>query len=64
VDLATALRRTELLNATWRDVSFDEQTIEVRPKQNTDETCKWHVKDADRRTLPIIEEPTVMPAEH
>ncbi len=62
--IATGMRRAELLNATWRDVSFDEQTIEVCPKQNTAETWEWHVKDADRRTLPLTEELTMLLAEH
>lgn len=64
VALATGMRRAELLNATWRDVNFDEMTIEVNPKQESDETWLWYVKDTDRRFLPLTEQITVMLADH
>jgi integrase len=64
VALATAMRRAELLNCTWRDVDFDAETIEVCWKQNTKETWQWLVKDADHRTLPLTEEIVQMLAEH
>ena len=37
VALATAMRRAELLNCTWRDVDFDAETIEVCGKN----WCIW-----------------------
>jgi integrase len=64
VALATAMRRAELLNCTWRDVDFDAETIEVCSKQKTKETWQWLVKDADRRTLPLTEEIVQMLAAH
>ena len=64
VALATAMRRAELLNCTWADVDFDAQTIEVNPKENTRDTWKWLIKDADRRTLPLTEEIVQMLVDH
>jgi integrase len=64
VALATGMRRAELLNATWRDINFDEMTIEINPKQESDETWLWYVKDTDRRILPLTEQITVMLADH
>ena len=48
VALATGLRRSELLNATWADVDFAEQTLRVSPKADTAETWLWLIKDVDR----------------
>jgi integrase len=58
------MRRAELLNLTWRDVNFDDMTIEVNPKEDARETWLWYVKDTDRRTLPLTEEITLMLADH
>jgi len=49
VALSTALRRGELLNCTWRDIDFEEQTTKVSPKANTAETWEWLIKDTDCR---------------
>ena len=54
--LFTGMRRGELLNCTWRDIDFEHLIIEVCPKEDSAETWKWHIKDADRRTLPLTEE--------
>lgn len=62
--LTTAMRRGELLNCTWDDVDFEKQTIEVSPKQDTDTTWAWKIKDCERRTLPLTEEILDMLAEH
>jgi len=64
VTLCTALRRGELLNSTWSDIDFDDQTITVTPKDDLPETWQWLIKDTDRRTLPLTEELTQMLAEH
>jgi len=64
VALSTALRRGELLNCTWGDVDFDEQTIKVSPKANTAETWEWGIKDTDRRTLPLTDMLTQLLADH
>jgi len=52
VALCTGMRRGELLNTTWWNIDFDKQTIDVSPKKDADQTWEWHIKDADRRTLP------------
>ena len=64
VALATAMRRSELLNCTWRDIDFDAQTIEVNAKPNTKETWQWLIKDADHRILPLTEEIVQMLVDH
>ena len=56
--LFTALRRGELLNCTWGDIDFEEQTIKVCLKVDTAETWEWRIKDTDRRTLPLTDELT------
>ena len=64
VSLATAMRRGELLNATWSDIDFDAKVIKVTPKKETDETWEWHIKDTDRRILPLTNEIVHLLAEH
>ena len=54
--LTTGLRKSEILNMCWSDISFDEQTITVTPKQNTDYTWEWKIKDHDMRTVPLTED--------
>jgi len=54
--LCTAMRRGELLNATWMDVDFEAQTINVSPKKNTEHTWEWHIKDNERRTLALTDD--------
>jgi integrase len=51
--LTTGLRRGELLNLTWQDIDFDRKIVDVQAKKRTPYTWEWHVKDADRRTLPL-----------
>jgi len=55
INLSTAMRRGELLNCIWGDIDFEEQTIEITPKQDTPETWHWLIKDTDRRTLPLTD---------
>ena len=62
--LSTAMRRGELLNCVWGNIDFEEQTIEVSPKQDTPETWKWLIKDTDRRILPLTEELTMLLIDH
>ncbi len=62
--LSTAMRRGELLNTTWSDIDFEKQTVEVSPKKDTKHTWEWHIKDTDRRTLPLTEEVVALLAEH
>jgi len=53
IAMATAMRRGELLNCTWNDIDFEKWTIKVHPKDNTDKTWEWKIKDHGRRTLPL-----------
>jgi len=64
VALTTGMRRSELLNVVWMDVDFGAKTIDVSPKKNTAETWEWHIKDTDRRTLPLTEDVIVMLSSH
>ena len=54
--LSTAMRRGELLNTTWADIDFEKQTIDVSPKKDTPTTWPWHIKDNERRSLPLTED--------
>ncbi|MBN2316289.1 MAG: tyrosine-type recombinase/integrase [Sedimentisphaerales bacterium] len=51
--LGTGMRRGELLNTTWRDIDFARMTVDVSPKKNREDTYEWHIKDTERRTLPL-----------
>jgi len=51
--LCSGMRRGELLNTTWCDIDFERKTVEVVPKADTDSTWAWHIKDTDRRRLPL-----------
>jgi len=62
--LCTGMRRGELLNLTWKDIDFERKVAEVSPKQNTEHTWEWHIKDTDRRTLPLTDELVDLLAQH
>ena len=62
--LLTGMRRGEILNTTWTDIDFDAMTIEVSPKKSTETTWEWHIKDTDRRSLPLTEGLILMLADH
>lgn len=64
VGLCTGMRRGELLNTAWRDVDFEKQTIKVSPKGEAEKTWEWHIKDAERRTLPLTDEVVRLLVEH
>lgn len=40
------------------DVDFENETITIQPKQETDHTWRWVVKDKDRREVPLVPELT------
>ncbi len=50
------MRKSEMFNLVWSDIDFDEMIIEVNPKEDTDETWEWKIKDTDRRFLPLKED--------
>ena len=58
------MRRGELLNCTWGNIDFEEETIKVSPKADTSETWEWRVKDTDRRTLPLTGELVQLLVDH
>jgi integrase len=62
--LCTGMRRSELLNCTWADVDFGEMTVEVSPKDNTDYTWQWLIKDNERRVLPLTQDVVQMLVDH
>ncbi len=62
--LCTSMRRSELLNCTWSDIDFEDMTIEVSPKNSTDYTWEWLIKDTDRRELPLTRNVLQMLADH
>jgi len=62
--LGTGMRRGELLNTTWRDIDFARMTIDVSPKEDREDTWEWHVKDTERRTLPLTAELVRLLVEH
>lgn len=64
VALATAMRRSELLNCTWNDVDFKQKVINITPRENTEKTWRWDIKDADERTLPLTDEVTQLLVDH
>ena len=54
--LTTGMRKSEILNLVWSDIDFDNMTIEITPKENTEYTWAWEIKDTDSRTLPLTED--------
>ena len=62
--LCTGMRRGELLNTTWRDIDFASQRIRVSPKEDSEDTWQWRIKDTDRRSVPLTDEVIQLLAEH
>ena len=62
--LGTGMRRGELLNTTWRDIDFARMTVDVSPKKDREDTWEWHIKDTERRTLPLTAELIRLLVEH
>ena len=52
-DLCTGMRRGELLNTTWRDIDFAGQKVQVSPKDDTEQTWLWQIKDKDTRHIKL-----------
>jgi integrase len=51
----TGMRRGEILNLTVKEIDYLNQTITVRPKEDTTTTWKWTIKDHESRTLPMTD---------
>ncbi|MHC4525058.1 MAG: tyrosine-type recombinase/integrase, partial [Planctomycetota bacterium] len=64
LSLATGMRRSELLNCTWSDIDFEQQIINITPKEDTKGTWCWYIKDSDERTLPLTDEVAQLLADH
>ena len=61
--ITTGMRKSEMLNLVWSDIDFSEMAIEVTPKENTDETWEWKIKDTDHRCLPLKEDVSLLLAD-
>jgi integrase len=62
--MSTGMRKGELLNLTWRDIDFEQQTVTIKAKVDTASTWRWDIKDNEERTLPLIEDVVSLLAEH
>ena len=62
--ICTGMRRGELLNTIWSDIDFERQIIRICPKDETEYTWKWCVKDTDRRSVPLTKEILFLLAQH
>ena len=62
--LCTGMRRSELLNLIWTDIDFSEMTIDISPKDNTEYTWQWLIKDSDCRQLPLTKNIVQMLVDH
>ena len=54
--LITGMRKSEILNCAWSDIDFDEMVVNISPKENTEYTWEWKIKDTDERSLPLTED--------
>lgn len=62
--LYTGLRKGEALNLIWQNIDFAGKTVQVAPKSETEHTWEWHIKDSERRLLPIPDAMVNMLAQH
>jgi integrase len=62
--LGTGMRRGELMNTTWHDIDFANMTVDVSPQTDRDDTWEWHIKDTERRTLPLTADLVKLLVEH
>jgi len=50
------LRRGEILNLTLNDIDFAKGKVIAQPKEDTQYTWRWVVKDKDIRELPLVDD--------
>jgi integrase len=53
VAYGSGLRRGEILNLTWADIDFENQSIRIAPKEETERTLEWEPKDHENRVVPM-----------
>jgi integrase len=56
VAYTTAGRRDEILNLTWLDIDFENQTVRFSPKEASTRILSWEPKDHESRMIPVPEE--------
>ena len=49
----SAGRRDELLNLTWSDIDFENQSVGFFPKQASESILAWEPKDHESRVVPV-----------
>jgi len=62
--LCTGMRRGELLNTIWQDIDFTDGKIHISPKQDTRSTWEWHIKDTQRRDVPLTDKVVQLLVQH
>ncbi|MEN6385694.1 MAG: site-specific integrase [Phycisphaerales bacterium] len=64
IALSTGMRRGEILNATWNDIDFAGNKINISSKQDTAYTWEWQIKDSESRKVPLTDEVIRLLTEH
>lgn len=54
--ITTSMRAGEILNLTIPEINYHDKTITIQPKQDTEHTWKWELKDREIRTVPLTDE--------
>ena len=62
--LYTRLRKGQALNLIWQNIDFEGKTAQGAPKSDTEHAWEWHMKDSERRMLPITEAIVNMLTQH
>ena len=62
--LCTGMRRGELLNTLWQDIDFVGRKVRIAPKQESEHTWAWRIKDTDIRSVPLTNDVLDLLQEH